>query len=151
MTKTKAKNRKAVEESFSFTQEDVTKRAKDSINRSFVSDIKITAKNESQRKLIKSIKEKQITICAGLPGSGKTFISLGMALQLLKNAANNYRKIYMIKSVTTLKGEEVGFLKGDLNEKIEPFMWSFFLNVEKLVDEKEIRGLFSSDIIRPFP
>jgi phosphate starvation-inducible PhoH-like protein len=50
-----------------------------------------------------------------------------------------------------LKGEEIGFLKGDLKEKIEPFMWSFYINMEKLLPEANIRNLVDKGIIRPFP
>ncbi len=144
-------SKKKREQSLTLSQEDINKQAKDMIANIVMSDVKIQAKNESQKELIKLIKEKEITICAGPPGCGKTIVSLGMALSLLKNEDNNYRKIYLIKSVTTLKGEEVGFLKGDLSEKIEPFMWSFILNVDKLVSGHEIKSLFDSDIIRPFP
>jgi len=143
--------KKKRDQSLTLSQEDINKQAKDLINNIVISDVKIHAKNESQRKLIKLINEKEITICAGPPGCGKTIVSLGMALSLLKNEENNYRKIYLVKSVTTLKGEEVGFLKGDLSEKIEPFMWSFLLNVDKLVSGNEIKSLFDSDVIRPFP
>jgi len=144
-------SKKKRDQSFTLSQEDINKQAKNTINSIVMSDVKIVAKNESQRELIKLIKEKEITICSGPPGCGKTIVSLGMALSLLKSEDNFYRKIYLVKSVTTLKGEEVGFLKGDLNEKIEPFMWSFILNVDKLVSGQEIKSLFNSDVIRPFP
>jgi len=75
-------------------------------------DIKIIAKNESQKKLINSIRNNEITICAGPAGSGKTFVSLAYALSLLRKTSNKFKKIYLVKSVTTLKGEEIGFLKG---------------------------------------
>jgi len=80
-----------------------------------------------------------------------TFISLALALGLLRAENNKFLKIYLVKSVTTLKGEEIGFLKGDLNEKIEPFIWSFVLNVEKLLPDTKIKSLMENDFIRPFP
>lgn len=113
--------------------------------------IEIKAKNKSQEELIKNILSKEIVICSGRAGTGKTFISLAMALGLLKSLKNNFVKIYLVKSVTTLKGEEIGYLKGDLNDKIEPFIWSFVLNVEKLIPDKLIRSIIDSDFIRPFP
>lgn len=113
--------------------------------------IEITAKNKSQEELIKNILSKEIVICSGRAGTGKTFISLALALGLLKSKKNDFVKIYLVKSVTTLKGEEIGYLKGDLKEKIEPFIWSFVLNVEKLIPDKLIRSIIDSDFIRPFP
>ena len=114
-------------------------------------DIRVTAKNDSQKELIMNILGKEILICSGRAGTGKTFISLALALGLLRSENNKFVKIYLVKSVTTLKGEEIGYLKGDLNDKIEPFIWSFVLNVEKLIPDKLIRSIIDSDFIRPFP
>ncbi len=114
-------------------------------------DIKIISKNESQKKLINSIKNNEITICAGPAGTGKTYVAMAYALSLLRKTTNRFKKIYLVKSVTTLKNEEVGFLKGDLKEKIEPVMWSFYLNMEKLVLESSLKSLVEKEIIRPFP
>lgn len=124
---------------------------KNELNKILPKEIKVKAKNPNQIKLINSIRNNQITICAGPPGTGKTFVSVAYALSLLRKMSNRFKRIYLIKSVTTLKGEEIGFLKGDLREKIEPFMWSFFINMEKLITNQSIKTLLDSEIIRPFP
>ena len=72
--------------------------------------VNIKCKTENQKKLVNSIKQNQITICSGLPGTGKTFLSCAQSLKLIKNF-NKYKRIVLIKSVTTLKNEEIGFLK----------------------------------------
>ena len=127
------------------------KKKKKAINKYLPNDIKVIAKNESQKKLINSIRNNEITICAGPPGMGKTFVSVAFALNLLKKENNRFKNVFLIKSVTTLKGEEMGFLKGDVNEKIEPVMWSFKLNMEKIMDSTTIDKLISEEIIRPLP
>lgn len=114
-------------------------------------DINVSAKNDSQRELIKNILAKEILICSGRAGTGKTYISLALALGLLSAENNKFIKIYLVKSVTTLKDEEVGYLKGDLKDKIEPFIWSFVLNVEKLIPNKVMKSIVDSDFIRPLP
>lgn len=124
---------------------------KSEIGKILKDNIKIVAKNDSQKQLIKSIKENEITICNGPAGTGKTFIAIGIALNLLKNPENSYKTIYLVKSVTTLKNEELGFLKGNLKEKIEPFMWSFFINFEKLIEKSTLNMLLDAEIIKPFP
>lgn len=133
------------------TQKEITERTKDKIQSILNRETKVRAKNESQKELIRSIKDKEITICTGPAGSGKTFVSLAFALGLLRKSNNKYKKMYLIKSVTTLKGEELGFLKGNLTEKFEPFMMSFVINMEKMIEDSEIKNLFESDIVRPFP
>ena len=89
-------------------------------------DLKIIAKNESQKKLIQSIRNNEITICAGPAGTGKTYIAISQALSLLRKEQSGFNKIYLVKSVTELNGESIGYLKGSLLEKITPFMWSFY-------------------------
>ncbi len=124
---------------------------KEDISKLLPNDIKIVAKNESQKKLINSIKNNEITICTGPAGTGKTFVAIAYALSLLRKPNNFYKKIYLVKSVTTLKGEEIGFLKGDMKEKIEPFMWSFYINIEKIIPNNILKTLIENEIIRPFP
>jgi len=114
-------------------------------------NIRIKAKNDNQIKLINSIRNNQITIAAGPPGTGKTFVSVAYALSLLRKQENRFKNIYLVKSVTTLKNEEVGYLKGGLQEKIEPVMWSFLINMEKLITAKNIDTLMDKEIIRPVP
>lgn len=124
---------------------------KEDLNSILRNDIKIIAKNESQKKLINSIKNNEITICAGHAGCGKTFISVAYALSLLRKTSNKFKKIYLVKSVTPLKGEEIGFIKGSWEEKIGPFMWSYFINIEKLILEPTLKTLLEKEYIKPFP
>lgn len=114
-------------------------------------DLKIIAKNESQKKLINSIKNKEITICSGRAGTGKTFVAIAYALSLLRKNTNRYKKIYLVKSVKTLKDEELGFIKGGIKEKFDPYMWSFYINMEKIIPEANIGILLEKEILRPFP
>lgn len=102
-----------------------------------ITDIPISIKceNEKQKQLKKAIEEKEIVISIGPAGTGKTYMSLITALRLLKTQPN-YRKIVLIKSVTTIKGEELGFLPGTLQEKMEPYMWSYIGNLNKILGDR---------------
>jgi phosphate starvation-inducible PhoH-like protein len=90
--------------------------------------IDIKPKTENQKKLVESIKNNEIIIASGLPGTGKTFLACAEALKLIKNPQSPYQKVILVKSVTTLKDEDIGFLKGTMEEKMEPFMDSFLDN-----------------------
>jgi phosphate starvation-inducible protein PhoH len=81
--------------------------------------IDVKSKTPNQKKLINEIKNKEVVICSGYAGSGKTYLSCAMALELLKKDPK-FHKIVLVKSVTTLKDEEIGFLKGPqpLYEKV---------------------------------
>ena len=79
-------------------------------------------KNDKQQELINLIKNKEITVVSGPAGGGKTYVTLATALSLL---GDTYKKIILVKSVTTIPGEEIGFLKGDMEQKMEPFVMSY--------------------------
>lgn len=103
---------------------------------------------ENQKLLYESIRDKEITIVTGSPGTGKTFLSLYSALRSL---GPKYKKIILVKSVTTLPSEEIGFLKGSLEDKMTPFMMSFTGNIQKLVGERVSDQLFKDKIIEVLP
>lgn len=97
--------------------------------------INVIPKTENQKKLVDAINKNEIIIASGFPGTGKTFLACAEALKLLKNPDLNFKKIILVKSVTTLKDEDIGFLKGTMDEKMEPFMDSFLDNFIKIIGE----------------
>ena len=127
------KNRKLSEEDLKEVEEFIYRKNEE--EEKFLSSmfVNVKCKNENQKKLVESIKNNQITIVSGLPGTGKTFIACAEALKIVK-ARTKYKKILLVKSVTQLPGEELGFLPGDLKEKLEPYMISFIDNFEKIID-----------------
>lgn len=107
-------------------------------------------KNDNQGKVRDSIKNNEITIVSGLPGTGKTYIACAEALKLIKSRPK-YKKILLVKSVTQLPGEELGFLPGDLKDKLDPYMISFVDNFEKIIGESLTRKLRELGIIQIQP
>lgn len=85
---------------------------------------KISAVNNGQKQLVNLIKDQDIKVvaCVGRTGSGKTLVSLASALKLVEDG--EYAHIRLIKPVVSL-GNTVGFLKGTLEDKIEPIKDSF--------------------------
>lgn len=81
-----------------------------------------TARTDKQAELVSLIEEQEIVVAIGPAGTGKTYCAIAAALSLLNSG---YDSIILVKSVTTLPGEEIGFLKGGIGEKMEPFMMSF--------------------------
>lgn len=100
--------------------------------------IPLKCKTPGQGQLRDSIKSKEVTICSGLAGTGKTYIACAQALKLLKAYPGKYKRVVLVKSVTTLRDEEIGFLKGTMEEKMEPFMFSFMHNFQKILKSKTI-------------
>jgi phosphate starvation-inducible PhoH-like protein len=111
--------------------------------------IQVKCKTPGQKDLLESIKNNQITICSGRAGSGKTYISCAQASKFLK--AGDYKKIILIKSIVTLKNEEIGYLKGSLEEKINPFIDSFIDNFDKIIGKANFEALRAAGSIEVIP
>ncbi len=79
-----------------------------------------------------------------------TFLSCAQSLFELKEN-DKIRKIVLVKSVTTLKTEEIGFLKGTLEEKMEPFIFSFIKNFEKIIGSETVEKLKNEKLIETLP
>lgn len=80
--------------------------------------ISVKCKNEKQKLLCKNIDEKEIIFSCGAAGSGKSYISLGMALKLLKSNDNSFKKIIIV--IPTVQSDlEIGFLPGTVDEKLQ--------------------------------
>ena len=107
-------------------------------------------KNESQKNLMNLINDNKITIAAGPAGTGKTYLACAQALKLLKSDPR-FKKIILVKSVTVLEGEEVGFLKGDLKEKMLPFTISFLDNFQKIIGEGLTQIMLDQGFIEVLP
>lgn len=109
----------------------------------------IKCMNSRQKEFLKSIESHEVTICSGTPGSGKTFLSLYAFLKMLEK--NQIEQILLVKSVTQIPHEEIGFLKGSLEEKLSPSMQSYFHNIDKLIGEEQRKNLISKGKIKVVP
>lgn len=120
--------------------------------------IAIKCKNEKQKSFVKSMKDEEKQICFGVgsPGTGKTYLSLATALQLLKDEKTPYKSIVVfipcLESVTALK---MGFLKGNLDDKTEAYKQNTINNIIKILENsgntnaKEITSfLIGQNLIR---
>ena len=93
-----------------------------------LTEIKVVVqpKTDNQKKLVQAIKDNEITIASGFPGTGKTFLACAEALKLLKDSNSPYKRIILVKSVTTLKDEEIGFIKGTNSALSSINAWIYF-------------------------
>ncbi len=110
----------------------------------------LKCKNETQKKFVNMINDNTITICAGVAGTGKTFIACAQALKLMKKD-EGFTKIILVKSVTELEGEEIGFLPGDKDSKMELPMASFLDNFHKIIGEDNTKKMMDMGMIEVLP
>ena len=107
--------------------------------------IKSTCKNQKQKELVKCIQDHEITFITGPAGTGKSYVSLMSALKLLKDKDNPYKKIILIYPVELSTEENLGYLKGTLEEKLEPYSEVDLYTIEKIINESGENG---KEIIR---
>jgi phosphate starvation-inducible PhoH-like protein len=110
--------------------------------------LSIKCKNETQKKLIHTIKNNDVTICTGVAGTGKTLISVYEALNLFKLHPETYKEIKLVKSITQLKNEELGTLPGDEKDKLKFHMMSFLDAFHKLIGEDLTNKLIEAGLIK---
>lgn len=115
-------------------------------------DIKINLKYkvENQKKFVHLMKNKDMVICTGPAGVGKTYLTCAEAINQLKENPL-LEQIILVKSVTTLKNEEIGYLKGGIKEKMEPFIYSFMNNFKKIIGHEKASKLEEFRLLEIIP
>lgn len=108
---------------------------------------KIVFKTEAQGRFWSLINEKEITFCVGPSGTGKSYLSVAKAVDLLFTKENGYREIIIIKPVVEAD-EKLGALPGDLEEKLSPYTDSTFYLFEKLIGKRKLERLVEKGFIK---
>lgn len=108
----------------------------------------IIPKSKNQQILVESIISKDLTFAIGPAGSGKTYLSIAMAIQLLK--ANQVRKIILCRPAVEA-GENLGFLPGDMKEKIDPFLQPLYDALQEMLSAKKLNELMADGIVQISP
>src|SRR5688500_12194538 len=81
--------------------------------------VAIKPKTANQQKLVQLVKDNDLVFALGPAGTGKTYISVALAVKALKN---KHVKKLIITRPAVEAGEDLGFLPGDLKEKIDPYL-----------------------------
>jgi phosphate starvation-inducible PhoH-like protein len=103
--------------------------------------------NEEQKEAKSKILENTITLLAGSAGSGKTLLACQIALEKL--FMKECDKIIITRP--TVSKEEIGFLPGDLREKMDPWVQPIYQNMYALYDKTKIEKLISDGLIEIVP
>lgn len=109
----------------------------------------IKCMNSRQKEFLNSINSSEISICVGPAGCGKTYLALWQGLKYLEK--NQFDGITLVKSVTPLPGEDVGYLPGNAQDKLEPFILSYTGNIDKLIGEPMRKKLMNEGKIKVQP
>jgi phosphate starvation-inducible PhoH-like protein len=102
----------------------------------------------NQKDYIRTVAENTVSFCQGVPGSGKTHIAVGMALEYLLDF--KVKKIVITRPVVEA-GEKLGFLPGTAEEKLHPYLLPLFDEIDYFLKPQHFNKLKSSRQIEIVP
>jgi phosphate starvation-inducible PhoH-like protein len=108
----------------------------------------IAARSENQQKLVRSYQENDMIFATGPAGSGKTYMSIALAVRSLKN--KEIRKIILSRPAVEA-GEKLGFLPGDMRDKIDPYLQPLYDALEDMIPAQKLREMMEQNIIQIAP
>ncbi len=108
----------------------------------------IKAKTENQRKMISSITKNDMLFAVGPAGTGKTYTAVALAVKALKN--KEVKRIILTRPAVEA-GENLGFLPGDLKEKLDPYMQPLYDALNDMVPADKLNQYLENRIIQIAP
>ena len=109
---------------------------------------KIKIANESQRNFVKSIRNNDLVFSIGAAGSGKTFLAVASALHCYELGL--VKKIVLVRPAVEA-GENLGFLPGDLSQKIDPYLRPMYDALNTIIDTHLLNKMINQNIIEVAP
>jgi phosphate starvation-inducible PhoH-like protein len=110
--------------------------------------IKISAKTPNQKKLVMAVQKNDLVFALGPAGTGKTYISVALAVKALKN--KDVTKIIITRPAVEA-GESLGFLPGDLKDKIDPYLRPIYDALSDMVPPEKLKFYQENNIIEIAP
>jgi phosphate starvation-inducible PhoH-like protein len=108
----------------------------------------IKAKTVNQQKLVQSVRENDLVFALGPAGTGKTFVSVALAVKALKNKV--VKKIIITRPAVEA-GENLGFLPGDLKEKIDPYLRPIYDALNDMLSFEKLKFYMEREVIEIAP
>ena len=108
----------------------------------------VAPKSVNQRKYIQAIQEKDVVFGIGVAGTGKTYLAVAMAVQALMQKQVN--RIVLARPAVEA-GEKLGFLPGDLQDKVDPYLRPLYDALFDLIDYERVARLLEKRVIEVAP
>ena len=108
----------------------------------------IRPKTDGQARYIKSIKDNDLVFCIGPAGTGKTFLAVSLALSTMKSG---YLKKIVLARPAVEAGERLGFLPGDIQAKVNPYLRPLYDALADMIDVGQVKKYIENDLIEVLP
>jgi phosphate starvation-inducible PhoH-like protein len=108
----------------------------------------VRPRTEGQAAYVRAITEHDLVFCTGPAGTGKTYLAVAMAVAALKQ--QQIRKIVLVRPAVEA-GESLGFLPGDLQAKINPYLRPLLDALREMMDYEQVKRYQEQDVIEMIP
>jgi phosphate starvation-inducible PhoH-like protein len=108
----------------------------------------LRTRTDGQARYVQAMKSHDVVICVGPAGSGKTYLAVGWAVNLLRSG--QIKKIVLVRPAVEA-GERLGYLPGDLVAKISPYLRPLFDALADIMDAETVKKYMENDIIEILP
>jgi phosphate starvation-inducible PhoH-like protein len=114
----------------------------------FLSSATISPKSAGQRTYIETIRSNDLTFCLGPAGTGKTYLAVAVSVSMLKR--HKMQRIVLVRPAVEA-GEKLGYLPGDLQAKVNPYLRPLFDAMHDTMTFDQIRRFMQNDVIEVVP
>jgi phosphate starvation-inducible PhoH-like protein len=108
----------------------------------------VRPRSQGQANYVRSILDHDLVFCTGPAGTGKTYLAVAMAVSALKQ--ERIRKIVLVRPAVEA-GESLGFLPGDLQAKINPYLRPLLDALREMMDYEQVKRYTETDVIEMIP
>ncbi len=114
----------------------------------YSSSVPVVPKTDGQARYIDAIRENDLTICLGPAGTGKTYLAVAMSVAMLKE--KQIRRLILVRPAVEA-GEKLGFLPGDMQAKVNPYLRPLFDAMHDMMNFEQIKRFMENDVIEVLP
>jgi phosphate starvation-inducible PhoH-like protein len=108
----------------------------------------VVPKTDGQRRYVQAIRGQDLVFCLGPAGTGKTYLAVALGVSLLKAGA--IRRIVLVRPAVEA-GEKLGFLPGDMQAKVNPYLRPLFDAMHDMMSFDQLRRFMENDVIEVIP
>jgi phosphate starvation-inducible PhoH-like protein len=108
----------------------------------------VSPRTDGQKAYVRAMLEHDLTFCLGPAGTGKTYLAVAVAVNLLKSGKT--KKIVLVRPAVEA-GEKLGFLPGDLQAKVNPYLRPLFDAMHDMMTYDQLKRFMVSDIVEVIP
>ncbi|MBR4328100.1 MAG: PhoH family protein [Bacteroidales bacterium] len=108
----------------------------------------IRPRSETQMRMVKEFERNDLLFATGPAGTGKTFLAVALAVKALKSGA--VRRIILCRPAVEA-GEKIGFLPGDMKEKLDPYMQALYDALNEMIPQRRLEDMIEERIVQIAP